>query len=490
MAVISRLLAFSLIPITSVLGASIPWTSDAGPRAAIAVKLSPSTLQARSTTSGAEIVQGLVRGAQKTTLAKRDVDFKVEPLITTLSSAQIDELIARAKKHTPSYEPADFGSWYRVIFDSNAPLPGKQDAEVGDLLKALGVKDEVASVQPLGGSTKLPAVNPVDDPLYVFQSYLKAAPFGIEARYAWNFPGGDGSNTRVIDIERGWKLDHEDLAAKNITLLAGMNVRDRFDFNYPHGTAVLGEMLMVDNGVGGVGVAPGAAGGVVGIQRTVGGGPVENPPEAILEAVSFSSFGDVILLEMQAGDEFGNLWPIEINDAEFAAIQLAVAAGVTVIEPAANGGMNMDLPVTRVGDPVPKSLLAVGHAQFRDSGAVIVGAGSSVVPRTRLSFSNYGSRVDVHAWGHNIRTTSVDVPAYTDAYADFDGTSGAAPIIAGAALVMQGIVKVRTGGKLTPAALRTRIKIGGTDSATPWTDKIGVMPNLKNLIDWWQLNYL
>ena len=291
MAVISRLLAFSLIPIASVLGASIPWSSDAGPRAAIAVKLSSSTLQARSTTSGAEIVQGLVRGAQKTTLAKRDVDFKVEPLISSLSSAQIDELIARAKKHTPGYEPADFGSWYRVIFDSNAPLPGKPDAEVGDLLKALGVKDEVASVQPLGGSTKLPAVNPVDDPQYVFQGYLKAAPFGIEARYAWNFPGGDGANTRVIDVERGWKLDHEDLVAKNITLLAGMNVRDRFDFNYPHGTAVLGEMLMVDNGVGGVGVAPGAAGGVVGIQRTVGGGPMENPPEAILEAVSFSSFG-------------------------------------------------------------------------------------------------------------------------------------------------------------------------------------------------------
>ena len=32
------------------------------------------------------------------------------------------------------------------------------------------------------------------------------------------------TNTQVIDIERGWKLDHEDLAAKNITLLAGHNI--------------------------------------------------------------------------------------------------------------------------------------------------------------------------------------------------------------------------------------------------------------------------
>lgn len=201
-------------------------------------------------------------------------------------------------------------------------------------------------------------------------------------------------------------------------------------------------------------------------------------------------FLDVILLEMQVGDEYLNLWPVEIFDAEFDAIQLAVALGITVIEPAANGGVNMDTPVLRPGATVAKSLLTVGHTDFRDSGAIVVAAGSSTTPRTRLSFSNYGSRVDVHSWGENIRTSSVDVPAYTDSYADFSGTSGAAPIIAGAALSMQGIVKDRTGNKLSPAALRDRIKIGGTSSSSPWSDKIGVQPNLKNLIDWWQLNYL
>lgn len=193
---------------------------------------------------------------------------------------------------------------------------------------------------------------------------------------------------------------------------------------------------------------------------------------------------------MQTGDDFLNLWPVEINDAEFDAIQLAVALGITVIEPAANGGVNMDTPVTRIGSTVPKSLLTVGHPDFRDSGAVVVGAGSSTTPRTRLSFSNYGSRVDVHSWGQNIRTSSVVVPAYTDTYADFDGTSGASPIIAGAALIVQGIVKVRTGSKLSPTALRSRIKIGGTVTSDPVNHKIGVQPNLKNLIDWYQLNYL
>ncbi|KAK0643691.1 peptidase S8/S53 domain-containing protein, partial [Cercophora newfieldiana] len=452
------------------------------PRSAIAVKLSPETLQRRDALSGTEIVESLIRSAQNTTHAKRDVDFSVSPLINSLTPGQIAELVVKAKQITPSYVPADFGAWYQVQFQSDAPTDGSHDPEVVDLLNSLGAKKEVASCQPLGGS-KAPAVNPSNDPQFANQGYLKAAPGGIEAQYAWGFPGGDGANTKVIDIERGWKLDHEDLVSQNITLLAGQNVLDRYGGNYPHGTAVLGEMLMADNNKGGVGIAPASNGDVVGIQRTVGGGPVENQPEAILDAASFLGYGDVMLLEMQVGDEFLNLWPVEIYDAEFDAIQLAVALGITVVEPAANGGVNMDTPVTRPGSTVPKSLLTVGHPDFRDSGAIMVGAGSSATPRTRLSFSNYGSRVDVHSWGENIRTSSVDVPAYTDSYADFSGTSGAAPIIAGAALSMQGIVKVRTGGKLSPSALRSRMKLGGTSSATPWVDKIGVQPNLKNLID-------
>jgi serine protease len=289
MTVLSRSLAFGLLLFNNVLGASIPRNADAGPRAAIAVKLSPATLQRRSTLSGAEIVESLIRSAQNTTNAKRDVDFSVSPLIG-LSPAQIAELVARAKQITPGYVPADFGAWYQVQFQSDAPTDGSYDPELVNLLNNLGTQEEVAGCQPLGTS-KSPAVNPSNDPQYANQGYLKAAPGGIEAQYAWGVAGGDGANTRVIDVERGWKLDHEDLVSQNITLLAGQNVLDRYGGNYPHGTAVLGEMLMADNNKGGVGIAPAAKGDVVGIQRTVGGGPVENPPEAILDAASFLGYG-------------------------------------------------------------------------------------------------------------------------------------------------------------------------------------------------------
>jgi hypothetical protein len=261
-----------------------------------------------------------------------------------------------------------------------------------------------------------------------------------------------------------------------------MNVKDRYGGNYPHGTSVLGEMLMVDNAIGGVGIIPSAQGHVVGIQRTVGGGPVENQPEAILDAASFLDFGDAMLLEMQVGDANFDLWPVEILDAEYDAIRLATALGITVIEPAANGGMNLDEPVIRQGETTPHSFLNKDSPDFRDSGAIMVGAGSSTVPRTRLSFSNYGSRVNVHSWGENILTSSVD-GAYDDIYDNFSGTSGAAPIIAGAALSIQGMVAVNRGSKLSPVALRNLITVGGTPTSNPSNDKIGVQPDLKALID-------
>jgi subtilisin family serine protease len=261
-----------------------------------------------------------------------------------------------------------------------------------------------------------------------------------------------------------------------------MNVRDRYGGNYPHGTSVLGEMLMVDNTIGGVGLIPSAQGHVVGIQRTVNGGPVENQPEAILDAASFLGFGDAMLLEMQVGDNNGDLWPVEILDAEYEAIRMATALGITVIEPAGNGGMNLDGPVVRWGETEEHSYLNKNGPEFRESGAIVVGAGSSSAPHTRLDFSNYGSRVDVFSWGENILTSSVDA-AYQDIYDEFSGTSGASPIIVGAALSIQGMVNANRGTKLSPSALRDLIKVGGTPSTSPANDKIGVQPNLRALID-------
>ena len=70
---------------------------------------------------------------------------------------------------------------------------------------------------------------------------------------------------------------------------------------------------------------------------------------------------------------------------------------------------------------------------------------------------------------------------------DFEGTSGASPIVAGAALILQGIRQAALdrgapGKRFSPQQLRDLLTANGTPSKTPSTDKIGVMPDLRAII--------
>ncbi|KAM7195521.1 major intracellular serine protease [Rhypophila sp. PSN 637] len=486
-------LFFGVLYTTLAVAGVLPPRADAPAltTAAIAIKISPqssgSTLTRKALT-GAQLVEDLVSKALQTgniTLSKRDAQFEVLPLYTSLTAEKIAEMVREAVANDPTYVPTDFGAWFQVHF--SAEDAAAFESQEATLLKTLGASSDVASAQTLAGTPiKAPqnTIKPDDDPRFKDQGYLRGD--GINAQYAWGQKGGDGANTTFCDVERGWFLTHEDLRAANIQLKAGDNIKvirapppENQALVWDHGTAVLGEIFMQDNTLGGVGIAPKATGYVVGISRFGS----DNPPEAIMDATAALKAGDVLLLEMQIQDNNQNYWPVEVNDAEFEAIRLATAKGITVIEPASNGGQNMDLPVTRFGESTPRGFLIKGHKDFRDSGAIMVGAGSPSVPHTRLSFSNFGGRVDTYAWGTNIFTTSANFEE-TSIYDNFDGTSGAAPIVAGAALSIQGMVGANRGGrKLTPAEMRTMIVRGGTPSANPSSDKIGVMPNLKALID-------
>ncbi|PHE49670.1 hypothetical protein COF52_30920, partial [Bacillus pseudomycoides] len=73
---------------------------------------------------------------------------------------------------------------------------------------------------------QLPTVslNPYDDPRFLNQGYLKEAPYGINASYAWSIKGGDGKGTTFVDMEYGWLLDHEDLVNQKVELISGRNI--------------------------------------------------------------------------------------------------------------------------------------------------------------------------------------------------------------------------------------------------------------------------
>src|SRR5262249_1280646 len=82
------------------------------------------------------------------------------------------------------------------------------------------------------------------------QGYLNRAAAGSDARYAWNLPGGRGNDTRIIDIEFGWTLEHEDLP----TAFFDGRVSGQQSIVQPayieHGTAVIGQLVADKNSYG------------------------------------------------------------------------------------------------------------------------------------------------------------------------------------------------------------------------------------------------
>jgi hypothetical protein len=306
------------------------------------------------------------------------------------------------------------------------------------------------------------------------QGYLNAAPVGIDARFAWGLPGGNGANVRVVDVEFAWRTTHEDLPA---LFVHGGTQSSRLDHRN-HGTAVLGEIVGVRNGHGVTGIAHGARAGVQGIND---GNSVAHH---ISSAVAQVGRGDIVLVELQAtGPDDGSPCtcnvaqchsvPMEYWPAEFDTITTATANGVVVVEAAGNGSVNLDASV--YGDRFNRAV--------RDSGAILVGA-SEANTRAPACFTNFGGRVDLHGWGASVTTLGYD-PYFVDSSEDqaytftFGGTSSAAPIVTGAVASLQGAALAARRAVLDPRMVRSLLAGTGTPQAAA-QHHIGPMPNLRN----------
>lgn len=327
------------------------------------------------------------------------------------------------------------------------------------------------------GSTTATGSCPIRTPSYdELQGYLRRAPGGIDAPAAWAKPGGRGDAVWFADIEGAWNTGHEDLPGDRVHAI-GPPVRGR-DWEM-HGTAVLGEVVSRDNELGMYGIAPNVARVVTSSIAQVAAAAAIDLAQAQLRA------GDVLLIELHSIGPRYRYLPMEFWDDVFEVIQVATARGVVVIEAAGNGAEDLD------------------HADYkrkfdrtkRDSGAIMVGAGAPAVDgykdRSRLDFSNYGSRVDVQGWGRMVATLDYgdlqgcDVSArkYTKT---FSGTSSASPIVAGAALLLESIAKTEKGCPLPPQDLRALL----VETGSPQTDgphgsakqKIGPRPDLSRAV--------
>lgn len=399
-------------------------------------------------------------------------------LFDDLSSAEILDLIAIAQQKEPDYVPPLFDNY--LVVD----CPDGFDTEaLASAFTQWGVV-EFAYSQPIPSD---PAVIAIGNPLFVGQGYLGGLQRGISVQAAWA-KGADGSDMRFVDLEQGWFLGHEDLP-KPIPLLGGINSPKSFS----HGCAVLGEIVAIDNNRGIVGIAPNAQPRVISYFD-----PVEpfgsrrsraKIASRILASAASLQFGDVLQLEVQLDgiiDGKKTFVPVETDPGVFEAIKLLTKVGIIVVEPAANGNANLDNFINIKGQRVLNISLGL---EFKDSGAIMVGACTSTSPHGKSSHSNFGNRIDCWAWGENIITTgNQNSPRQVDAYWNnpfFGNTSGAAPIITGVCLLIQNLqllLQPRPGSQLGKLASSMREILRNPLNGTAVAGSNRPMPDMGKII--------
>lgn len=336
------------------------------------------------------------------------------------------------------------------------------------------------------------------------QGYLLAAPGGIDAIWAQTQAGGTGGGVQIVDIEGAWQLSHEDLLQNFGGVLAGTPTTDLAWRN--HGTAVVGEFGGDPNGRGIVGIAPAAGVRAASIFGGLGSAG------AIRAAADKLNSGDIILIELhrpgprhnfESRDDQAGYIALEWWLDDFDAIRYAVSRGVIVVEAAGNGAENLDDALyDQPGPGFPASWRNPFDAANPSSQAVVVGAGAPPPgthgrdhgpDRSRLAFSNFGSRVDAQGWGREVTTTggrgynpgdlqggSDETLWYTDT---FSGTSSASPIVVGALASIQGILAARGLARLTPAGAISILRATGSPQmdapGRPATQRIGNRPDIR-----------
>ena len=291
--------------------------------------------------------------------------------------------------------------------------------------------------------------------------------------HAWDLKGGDGAGQALVDVEQGWNLEHEDLDPLKTSLLWGLSETTHY-----HGTSVLGIIAATDNDLGIVGIAPAVASLRCSSQWDPSGR--WDTCAAVLNALEAMAFGDVLLLEVQSALTGYYEMPAECDDDVFDLVRLATALGIVVVEAAGNGGEDLDaVEVSGSGFIFDRAV--------RDSGAIIVGAATASDPHTRYATSCHGSRVDCFAWGEKVVTLSTDTAGTADTLYDeeFGETSAAAAIIAGVALIIQGLAEAAFTHRLSPGQVRAVLSDPDTGTALDGDviDEIGVMPDLRRIID-------
>ena len=319
------------------------------------------------------------------------------------------------------------------------------------------------------------------------EDYLAAAPIGVNAKSLWE--EADGSGARACVCDTTYAAHHRSLP--HVELLTDAAMPTLPPSNDPdamrHGTAALGVVGArcfgdaEDRGTKGIAFGARLAFSAVpendslstAIDRALGetdgaGEKLGRGDVLVIEQEAFLPSSGTDKWVLDGGDYAPTAFPAEVNPDVFRAIQVAVGAGVTVVEAAGNGCGSLKgwyEGVDALGDYFewdPED----------DSGAILVGGGVlgddgatrvrwETFDGTAFHGTNYGPRVDCHASASpevtpccpapavaagDLLGTDPGDPADTTAFARwFNATSAATAIIGGVATLFQSAHRARTG---------------------------------------------
>lgn len=259
----------------------------------------------------------------------------------------------------------------------------------------------------------------------------------VDSYAAWGVTTGD-SWVKVAIIDTGVNASHAELKGHITTIDIGCGTADATD----HGTHVAGIVGgSMDNGVGGAGIAPGVS--LISIRACDSSGSFWH--DDIIEAIYTAVDTGANIINMSISGPYYD-WYLQN------AIDYAVASGVTVIASMGNIGSN-----------------SVAYPAAYD-GVIAVAATDSA--GNRAHFSNYGAWADIAAPGEGIYSS-----VSSGGYASYDGTSMAAPVVAGAAALYMSAM----GGHVDPATMEKVL-----ESSAVKTKEAGMgagILNIANMLD-------
>ena len=320
------------------------------------------------------------------------------------------------------------------------------------------------------------------------------APDAVSAPAAWA-AGYQGAGARVAVIDGGIDANHVDVAA-NLDVAHSASFVPGFAFNqdtpgFHHATHVAGIIAAPNNGIGIIGIAPQAT--IIAVKALQGG---SGSFGAVINAIYYAATpiaengGGADIINMSLGALFPSNGASHLLNALSRATSYANQRGVTVIASAGNDATDFDHTANLVDVPA----MSVGVIAVAATGPTGWGANPAANLDAHASYSNYGQSVislagpggDNQLFGTVAGNAICSRPRHpsgsvvqrcwvwdmvisgsggTTGYSWADGTSMAAPAVAGVAALIKG----KNPG-ITREQLEAKLRSSADDLGKPGND--------------------